>query len=235
MKLLIEQSYEALSEKASGIMLAVMAQDKRVNIAITAGNSPILTYEKMIAVVKATPDSFANVHYYNFDEIPHKGKEKGVTLTALDALYFKAADIPASRIHPLTCDNYATHYEAIVGAGGLDLMLIGMGGDGHFCGNMPEGTRFEEYIYRMHIKKEYPWYEGITQMGLPEIPEYFVTMGAAAVMKVRHLVMIVNGASKAHVVKRFFESTVDPSFPSSVLKLHPNFTLILDKDAASLL
>jgi 6-phosphogluconolactonase/glucosamine-6-phosphate isomerase/deaminase len=233
MRVFIEDSYENLSEKAVGIMLAAMSQDKRVNIAITAGNSPVLVYEKLIKEIKALPQAFTNVHYYNFDEIPLKGSAKGVTMGELDRLYFTPAEIPSSRIHPLTCENYTEHDEEIMRAGGLDLMLIGLGGDGHFCGNMPNATRFEEHTYKVYIKKEYEWYK--TVQDLPEIPEYFVTMGAASVMKVCRLVMIVNGKGKAQAVKRFFDSTVDTAFPSSILKLHPNFTLILDKDAASAL
>jgi hypothetical protein len=37
MKTIIEDSYENLSEKAAGILLAAMLQDKRVNISITVG------------------------------------------------------------------------------------------------------------------------------------------------------------------------------------------------------
>ncbi|MDR1249467.1 MAG: glucosamine-6-phosphate deaminase [Treponema sp.] len=235
MKIVIEDSYENLSERAAGAMLAAMLQDKRVNIAITAGNSPVLTYQRVLEAVKANPAGFANVHYYNFDEIPIKGQTKGVTMRELDRLFFTPAGIPASRIHPLTLENYEKHADTIEEAGGLDFMLIGLGGDGHFCGNMPGETRFEEYIYKIHIKKEYEWYETILALGLPETPDYFVTMGAASVMKARRLAMIVNGAGKAQIVKRFLGSPVDASFPASILKLHPNFTLILDKNAASAL
>jgi 6-phosphogluconolactonase/glucosamine-6-phosphate isomerase/deaminase len=235
MKIMVEDSCESLSEKAACVMLAAMLQDRRVNIAITAGNSPVLTYKRVIKAINANPAGFANVHYYNFDEVPIKGEAKGVTMRELDRLFFIPAEIPASRIHPLTIENYANHNEEIEQAGGLDFMLIGLGEDGHFCGNMPYATRFEEHIYKIYVKKEYQWYEGMQSLGLPEIPDYFVTMGAACVMKVRRLVMIVNGASKAQAVKRFMESSVDTAFPSSILKLHPHFTLILDKNAASAL
>jgi 6-phosphogluconolactonase/glucosamine-6-phosphate isomerase/deaminase len=233
MKIIIEDSYENLSEKAACIMFAAMLQDRRVNIAITAGSSPVLTYKKVTKAINAAPADFANVHYYNFDEVSAAGRQKGITMQALDGLFFTPAGIPSSRIHPLTLENYKNHGEKIEQAGGLDLMLMGLGGDGHFCGNMPYATRFEEYIYKIYIKKEYEWYKTFLDLGLSEIPDFFVTMGAASIMKVRHVVMIVNGTGKAQTVKRFFESTVDTAFPSSILKLHPNFTLILDKDAAS--
>ena len=54
-------------------------------------------------------------------------------------------------------------------------------------------------------------------------------------MKVKHLVMIVNGVHKAQILRDMLESEVSNELPASVLKLHPNFTIIADKDAASLL
>jgi 6-phosphogluconolactonase/glucosamine-6-phosphate isomerase/deaminase len=234
MKIIVEDSYESLSEKAACILLDTMIlQDKRVNIAITAGSSPVLTYKKVVQAITAVPTRFIHVHYYNFNEIPLKGEAKGVAMQALDKLFFTPAGIPTARIHPMTLENYETYDAEIEYFGGLDLMLIGLGADGHFGGNMPYATRFEKYTYRVYIKEEYEWYKAFLDMGLSEIPEFFVTLGAASVMKVRHLVMIVNGTAKAQAVKRFLESTVDTAFPASILKLHPNFTLILDKDAAS--
>jgi len=240
MKVFIDKDYHALSERAAGIMLSEMTRDRRVNVSITAGASPVGVYERVIKALgganegaKAT--AFDNVHYYNFDEIDIPGEERGVTRKALDEGFFDKARIPEERIHTLTCKNWQSHQAAVEAAGGLDFMLLGMGGDGHFCGNMPGETRFAEHIYKIQVKPEYPWYEAFLQMKITPTPTFFVTMGAAAIMKVRRLVMIVNGEGKAAVVKRFFESRVTEEFPSSVLKLHPNFTLILDRDAARLL
>ncbi|AEF84486.1 conserved hypothetical protein [Treponema primitia ZAS-2] len=234
MKLYFENSYEALSQRAAALLLAAMARDRRVNIAITAGNSPRETYSIVTRHINAAPDNYRNVHYYNFDEVPIAGESKGYTLRELDQLYFQPAGIAESQIHPLTCENYTTQDQAIDDAGGLDFMLIGLGADGHFCGNMPYAVKFEEKIYRIPITREYSWYSSLTALcGNDPVPEWFVTMGAASLMKVRQLVMIVNGLNKAETVKHFFESPVDTAFPASILKLHPNFTVICDKEAVS--
>ena len=54
-------------------------------------------------------------------------------------------------------------------------------------------------------------------------------------MRVKHLVMIVNGKHKAEILKQVLDSPITDELPATVLKLHPNFTVICDKDAASLL
>ena len=60
-------------------------------------------------------------------------------------------------------------------------------------------------------------------------------MGPKSLMRVNHLVMIVNGKEKAEIFKRFLEEPINQDVPATILKLHPNFTVICDQDAASLI
>lgn len=67
-------------------------------------------------------------------------------------------------------------------------------------------------------------------------PEYLVTVGLQSLLKVKHLVLIVNGEQKAEAVKRLIEgSEITTDFPASGLRLHPSLTVILDQGAAVLL
>lgn len=61
----------------------------------------------------------------------------------------------------------------------------------------------------------------------------FVTMGPASIMKVKHLVLIVNGEQKAQMVKQVLQGPVTETYPASILQLHPNLTVLLDEAAAS--
>ena len=65
--------------------------------------------------------------------------------------------------------------------------------------------------------------------------KFTLTMGAKSLMRVRHLVMIVNGKEKAEIFRRFLDEPVNQDVPATVLKLHPNFTVICDRDAAGLI
>lgn len=227
MKVIVKKDFDAMSEAAKEILLGIMSQDKRVNVSITAGKTPVKVYEKMIPVVKDSPD-FNNVHYYNFDEIPVDGKEEGVTISEIRQLYLTPANVSEDNIHKLTVENYTTQDERIALDGGLDAMLIGLGGDGHFCGNMPTTTQFENETYKIKVSGEEPWFDStMMEKGLE-----FVTMGAKSVFKVKHLILIVNGKNKAEMVKKVLQGPVDLAYPASILQLHPNFTVILDEEAA---
>ncbi|MGC6769314.1 glucosamine-6-phosphate deaminase [Enterococcus sp. LJL128] len=230
MKIIIESDFEAMSETTKNILLGHMSQAKRVNLSITGGNTPVKVYEKLVNIMKGN-SSYTNVHYYNFDEIPVEGQAEGVTISDLRRLYLTPAGIDEKNIHPLTVENYAEQDQSLENVGGLDGMLIGLGKDGHFCGNMPGTTKFNNLTYKLTVTGDESWF-------VPEMMEKgleFVTMGPASVMKVRHLILIVNGSEKAEMVRRVLTGPVSEDVPASVLQLHPNLTVILDKEAASAL
>jgi len=217
-----------MSELTKNILIGYMTNAKRVNMSITAGNTPVRTYEKLVEAIKDN-GAYDNVHYYNFDEIPVSNREEGITISDIKRLYLTPVGVKSENIHPLTVENAAGQDQRIADAGGLDVMLIGLGGDGHFCGNMPGTTKFGNETYTVKINGDEPWYNEGEMPGLKE----FVTMGPVSVLRVKHLVLIVNGASKAAMVKQVLTGPVTEEYPASILQLHPNLTVILDEEAAS--
>ena len=47
--------------------------------------------------------------------------------------------------------------------------------------------------------------------------------------------MVVNGVGKAEIVKKAFFGPVTPEVPASILQLHPDFILVADEEALSLI
>lgn len=235
MKIVIAQDYADLSRTAADIVLGEMLHDRRVNMALTAGASPAGTYEVVTAGMRRNPAAYADVHFYNFDEVPLRGRERGVTSCALHEHLYGPGGIAAANIHELTVDNHESVARELHGNGGLDLMLIGLGADGHFCGNMPYSTRFDQEIYTYELKDTYPWYEDALRL-LPdpsEVPSHVVTMGAAMLAKVRRLVLIVSGAAKADALAGMLNREISTEFPATILRTHPNLVVVADRAAAS--
>lgn len=234
MKLIIEETEQKMCESAMQILLGTMMQDKKVNVSLTSGRSPINLYKMMIPYVK-NQKKFEDIHYYLFDEAPYIGEhpEDAVTnWSEMQELFFKDANIPNERIHCPSMENWGTYDEEIRNVGGLDVMIIGLGYDGHFCGNCPRCTPLDSYTYTIDRK-----IKNAVNPGYPERPfqPCSITMGPKSLMRVKHLVMIVTGTEKAEIFKRFLDEPISDEVPSTVLKLHPNFTVICDKDAASLI
>ena len=230
MKLIVEDSEQAMSESALHILLGAMMQDKRVNISLTSGESPKTLYKMLAPAVKDKPQ-YEDVHYYLFDEAPYQdGRPYGPNWDQMHDMFFKAAGIPEERIHDTMTDNWETYDWDIAQAGGLDVMVIGLGWDGHFCSNCPRCTPMDSYTYPMDRATKNA--ANPTYPARPELPITY-SMGPHSLMRVKHLVMIVNGKHKAKILKTILDSPISDELPSTVLKLHPNFTVICDKDAAS--
>ena len=233
MKLIITKDYEEMSSVAVHILIGLMCQDKRVNLSITAGNTPKEIYRQMIEKVKGR-DYFNNVHYYNFDEIPFKGLDReGITISNLRKDYFGPAEIKEENIHKLTMENYKEYDKIIRNDGGLDAIMIGMGSDGHFCGNLPNITKFEYETYEILADEKMKELLGSELGDIKYAPDSYVTMGPKSVFAAKKIILIVNGKHKASIVKKALEGPVTEEVPSSILRLHPDITIILDEEAAS--
>ncbi len=240
MNIIVEKDYEQLSKTTMQLLLGYMYKTGPVDIAITAGSTPIRLYELLIEELKQKDNSFLNnITFYNFDEIPLKGKEGyGVTMNNLNKMFFEPAKISDKNIHVLDEKNYSQHDQYLKSKGGLDVILLGLGADGHFCGNLPHTTKFSDGTTTVDIDSRPDMREIIKdEVGGDEnlIPEFYVTMGPKSVMHAKKVIMFASGIKKAEAVKNAFFGEVTEEWPSSIFQMHPDFTLILDEEAASLL
>lgn len=177
---------------------------------------------------------FSHVHFYNFDEIPYKHQQcEGITMSDLRELFFEPAAIQESQIHPLNDQNYEKQDERIQQEGGLDAVLLGIGVDGHYCGNLPGRTTINDGTTKVNCdslmkKRISPHFQNEE-----EIPEFYVTMGPKSIMAAGQLILIANGQKKAAIMRQFIEGEISLDLPATILKLHPNLTVIIDREAES--
>ncbi|EIW6199974.1 6-phosphogluconolactonase, partial [Escherichia coli] len=119
--------------------------------------------------------------------------------------------------------------------GGLDLVVLGLGADGHFCGNLPNTTHFHEQTVEFPIQGEMVDIVAHGELGgdFSLVPDSYVTMGPKSIMAAKNLLIIVSGAGKAQALKNVLQGPVTEDVPASVLQLHPSLMVIADKAAAA--
>ena len=105
-------------------------------------------------------------------------------------------------------------------------MVLGLGVDGHFCGNLPNTTHFHEQTVEFPIQGEMVDIVAHGELGgdFSLVPDSYVTMGPKSIMAAKNLLIIVSGAGKGPVTE---------DVPASVLQLHPSLMVIADKAAAA--
>lgn len=121
----------------------------------------------------------------------------------------------------------------LMARGKVDLLELGLGENGHLGFNQP-GTPFGQTSWvswmddSLHDRlcREYQLDRSTRYGGL--------TIGLKNIMMSRKILLVVNGAHKAEVVREALTGSVDPSLPASILQLHPNCEVLLDEAAGSL-
>ncbi len=136
--------------------------------------------------------------------------------------------------HPVHAgvDEAAKHYEqSLKEAGGVDLQLLGIGGNGHVGFNEPGSlknsrTRLVELTAETIKANQNDFPDG-------DMPTRALSMGIETIREAKQLVMLATGKSKADAIKYLLNHHDDPKCPATYLKDHPNFIVVLDPDAAS--
>jgi len=235
MRLVVTKDYDTMSELSAAIVLEKMLQNKRVNLSLTAGNTPVGMYKILLEKLAKTSMDMSNIHYYNFDEVPFVGERYGMTMAALNEAFYDPAEISEENIHELNAGNYKTYGEKLLQDGGIDLIVMGVGADGHFCANMPGATSFDREIFSVDIPAGSDLFKMLKETSGKTPAANYVTFGPRTVLSSKHLLVFANGTSKAEIMKEVLEGPITEEIPASILRMHPNVTFILDEEAASLL
>jgi glucosamine-6-phosphate deaminase len=115
--------------------------------------------------------------------------------------------------------------------GGIDLMLLSIGQNGHVAFNEP-GTPFGLDI---HVAALLPsTFEAKARLfgGAEKVPRHGLTMGIKTVMHARRILLAAKGAHKRDIIHIALDGPVTEAVPASILQLHPDLILILDETAA---
>jgi len=120
----------------------------------------------------------------------------------------------------------------------IDVAFIGIGENGHIAFNDPPAdfetedpyilVGLDETCRRQQVGEG--WFQDLSQ-----VPTRAMSMSPRQIMKAREIVSVVPDKRKAQAVKLCLEGAISPMAPASLLRQHPNVTVYLDHDSASLL
>ncbi|HHT46494.1 MAG TPA: glucosamine-6-phosphate deaminase, partial [Firmicutes bacterium] len=128
--------------------------------------------------------------------------------------------------------------EEIKKAGGIDLQLLGLGGDGHWAFNEPGSSLASRTRIRALTKQtlddNYESFYKKAGIEREQMPHFAITMGIGTILEAKNILMIVSGTKKADVVAKCLEGPVTSQITASAIQLHSGgITVVLDRDAAS--
>lgn len=120
----------------------------------------------------------------------------------------------------------------------IDIAFLGIGENGHIAFNDPPAdfdiedpyliVNLDEACRRQQVGEA--WFADISQ-----VPERAISMSARQILKARELLVVVPDLRKAPAVKMCLEGEISPMAPASIIRRHPNATIYLDTNSASML
>lgn len=232
-------TYEHMSELAATRIIDVIKNKPDCTIALPTGSSPIGVLEKLVEEYKQDRISYKNLKVFSIDEYVALPKDNEQSYYYfLNEYFYKHVDIQSENTFvPDVFSNLemeSRKYEhKITIEGEFDLILLGIGHDGHIGFNEP-ADKLQLYCHVENL--DYKTIEANARFfdTLDEVPKQALTLGIRTILMAKKIILIASGKSKAKVIKQLFETKeLDPQFPASFLHLHRDVTIICDQDAMS--
>ncbi len=208
-------------------------------LGLPTGRTPLAVYAALVELHRHSALDFSNVVTFNLDEYLGLAPQHPQTFRRymrehlFDAVGLDPANawIPASDVAPAQVEAHCREYEsAILAAGGIDLMLLGIGRNGHIGFNEPgsaRDSRTREVRLAESTREDCRAHFG----GAAHVPERAITMGVATILAARRIRVLAFGAAKREIVRRTLDEATGPALPATYLRGHADVKLFVDAEA----
>ena len=241
MKIITTDSYYQMSRTAANLISAQVIMKPNCVLGLATGSTPIGTYEQLIRWYEKGDLDFSQVTTINLDEYKGLSPENDQSYRYfMNKNFFNAINIAPERTHvpdglePDSAKACHDYNKIISDCGGIDLQLLGLGLNGHIGFNEP-GSAFEKETHCVDLSESTIRANSRFFESMDQVPKQAYTMGIKTIMQAKKIVVIVNGAATAQIVKDAFFGPFTPKVPASVLQLHNDVTLVGDAEALSLI
>ena len=238
MEIIIAKDYTELSDIATKILAKQIMSKKDSVLGLATGTTPIKLYKNLIDLYKTGEISFKDVKTINLDEYVGLTKNNPQSYDYfMRKNLFDHIDILPENTHiPNTeansleeeCKNYTELIKSLV----PNIQILGIGSNGHIGFNEP-GTPFDSHTHIVNLTTSTIKDNSRLFSNIDEVPKQAITMGLADIMSAKKILLLASGKNKARAVFSMIKGSLSENCPASILRKHPNITVIIDKDAGS--
>jgi 6-phosphogluconolactonase len=246
-KVFVSRDPDALAD-AAAVRLAerlveAVALRGRADVALTGGSTPKAMYRRLLDRQLRDRIDWQRVHLWWGDErfVPRTDPLSNASLADEELLAPDGIPIPADNVHPFPADRairdglgpdwcaatYAAEVVAAVpareGWPSFDVVLVGIGGDGHLLSVFPGSPALSSHLVALAIPAP-------THIE-PHVER--VTLNPAVIVTARRVLAMATGAAKAPVIAAILEGARDPLALPGVLARRSSATWLIDATAAS--
>ena len=231
-------SEEAAHAAASAVAAQLTRRPASV-LGLPTGRTSLAVYDELARLHETGAADFSQAHTFNVDEFVGLSCTGAASYCAfMEQHLFSRINLPAAHVHFLnggTGDHEAEcgRFESEIAAlDGLDLLLLGIGGNAHVGFNEP-ARWLQPRTHRARLTLETRRANAALFGGqLQQVPREALTMGVGTMLDAHAIVLIATGRSKARAVGSMFANRISTDQPASFLQLHQNVEVVLDLAAA---
>ena len=241
MKIIVTENYEEMSRVAAEQFADVLRSKPDCVLGLATGDTPIGMYQDLIAMYKEGTLDFSRATSVNLDEYyPITPDNDQSYRYFMNHQLFDHVNMDKARTFvpdgtAKDPDAFCRDYEAKIDElGGVDVQVLGIGRNGHIGFNEP-ADELIPYTHLTELTKSTIEANARFFASEEDVPKHALTMGVESVFKARKVLLLVSGANKAEAVRAMLNGNLSTHCPASLLKLHPDVTLICDKAAYSLM
>lgn len=230
----------AASRQAARLLADELASPLPV-LGLATGSSVELVYAELAALISADPALRAGVRRaqgFALDEyVGLPAGDPNSYLTTLERQLAVPSGLPLDRLHVPSgsiAEDPGRYDEQISAAGGVDVQLLGIGGNGHIGFNEP-GSPLDSGTRMITLDERTRRDNARFFASLAQVPTQAVTQGIGTILRARRLILLAFGEQKRKALAAALTGPVTPQLPASALQCHPDVIVLADPDAASLL
>ena len=237
MKMIEVSDYDEMSRKAAEIVIGQINSKKDSILALPTGSTPRGLYQLLVESCREGRTDFSEVSIFSLDEyvgIPDTDEHSAryyMKHTLCDLINIDEANVNIPKGYTEDPGTSAETYERKIRTGdGIDLLVLGIGVNGHIGFNEPDDF-FSDDTHVVELHEETRQVNARFFDSLDQVPKRAITMGIGTIMRAKQILVIVSGKNKHEPLMNCIYGDVKPSVPVSILKFHPNVTIIAEDEA----
>lgn len=229
MKIIVD-SKENIDKKVADAVAQFVAEKPDAKLSFAAGRTTQNIYAELIK----TSVDFKDTEVFNIcDYLGLEETDERLCKNVLNEELYKKLGIEKIHSPEGDTDEKAAEYdEEIAAAGGIDLMLLGIGLNGHIGFNEPT-TFYDTHTHIARIADNTKRMKAEAFGGEENVPEFGITMGLKTICNAKNVLLVAYGEEKADIIHKLVYGKTSTYVPAAMLQMHMNFTLYLDEAAAS--
>ncbi len=240
MRVLIVDNYDKMVKKAFNIIKDIVKKNPYAVLGLATGSTPMGLYKLMAEDCKKNKTSYEHIRTVNLIEyqgLPSSHEQSYAFFMRKNL--FDHIDVNSDNLNIENGiagneESECKRYDEVLESLPRDIQILGLGSNGHIASNEP-GTSFGSETHVVNLTENTIKDKSRRFNNISEVPKTAYTMGLKSIMQAKQILLLASGESKAEAVYKLVKGNVTEEVPASVLQLHPNCLVIIDKEAAKLL